>query len=57
MFRLDATPVDCPFKAPMSFTYNRCQNPVSTIESCLQSSQLLFNYQACPDTNTESSGI
>ncbi|XP_021965453.2 uncharacterized protein LOC110860669 isoform X1 [Folsomia candida] len=49
MFRLDAVPIDCPFRAPMTFTYNECRNPVSSIEACLKPSQLLFNYQACAD--------
>lgn len=61
MFRLDAAPIDCPFRAPMSFTYNKgqgeCQNPVSSVDSCLQSSRILFNYQACPNVpGTESTG-
>ncbi|XP_045493283.1 uncharacterized protein LOC123692570 isoform X1 [Colias croceus] len=53
MFRENAEPVDCPLKAPFSFTYNRghgdCKFPASSIESCTEDSRLLLNYQACPD--------
>ncbi|CAG7820560.1 unnamed protein product, partial [Allacma fusca] len=59
MFRLDPVPIECPFRGPFTFTYNRghgdCRHPVSTIDSCLHSSHLLLNYQACPDVpGTES---
>lgn len=61
MFRLNAQPVHCPFKPPMTFTYNRghgeCRNPVSTIESCIEESRLVLRFQACPDVSgTESAG-
>jgi len=61
MFRVDATPVECPFKGPLSFTYNRghgeCRSPVSSIDSCTEGSRLLLRYQACPDVHgTESTG-
>jgi len=61
MFRVDATPVECPFKGPLSFTYNRghgeCRSPVSSIDSCTEESRLLLRYQACPDVHgTESTG-
>ncbi|PSN42197.1 hypothetical protein C0J52_19915 [Blattella germanica] len=53
MFRVEAMPVDCPFKGPLSFTYNRghgeCRSPVSSIDSCTEESRLLLRYQACPD--------
>nr|CAD7428136.1 unnamed protein product [Timema monikensis] len=59
MFRIDATPVACPFKGPFTFTYNRghgnCESPVSSIDSCTEDSRLLLMYQACPDVHgTES---
>ncbi|XP_021915226.1 uncharacterized protein LOC110827676 isoform X2 [Zootermopsis nevadensis] len=59
MFRVEATPVECPFKGPLSFTYNRghgeCRSPVSSIDSCTEESRLLLRYQACPDVHgTES---
>lgn len=59
MFRVEAIPVDCPFKGPLSFTYNRghgdCRSPVSSIDSCTEESRLLLRYQACPDVyGTES---
>jgi hypothetical protein len=62
MFRLDAVPIECPFRAPLTFTYNRghgeCRYPISSVDSCIQSSRLLFSYQACPDvTGTESTGM
>lgn len=61
MFRVEATPVECPFKGPLSFTYNRghgeCRSPVSSIDSCTEESRLLLRYQACPDVHgTESTG-
>lgn len=61
MFRVEATPVECPFKGPLSFTYNRghgeCHSPVSSIDSCTEESRLLLRYQACPDVHgTESTG-
>lgn len=61
MFRLDAKAIDCPFRAPLSFTYNRghgeCRYPVSSVDSCTHPSRLLLNYQACPDVpGTESTG-
>jgi len=53
MFRETGNPMQCPFKPPYTFTYNRghgdCKNPVSTVEACTQDSRLLFRYQACPD--------
>ncbi|XP_033607260.1 uncharacterized protein LOC111864295 [Cryptotermes secundus] len=59
MFRVEATPVECPFKGPLSFTYNRghgeCRSPISSIDSCTEDSRLLLRYQACPDVHgTES---
>lgn len=61
MFRLNAQPVHCPFKPPMTFTYNRghgeCRSPVSNIDSCIEESRLVLRYQACPDVSgTESAG-
>lgn len=53
MFRETGNPMQCPFKPPYTFTYNRghgdCKNPVSTVEACTQDSRLLIRYQACPD--------
>lgn len=53
MFRESGNPMQCPFKPPYTFTYNRghgdCRNPVSTVEACTQDSRLLIRYQACPD--------
>lgn len=61
MFRENAEPVDCPLKAPFSFSYNRghgdCKYPVSTIESCTEESRLLLNYQACPDIHASESAV
>ncbi|XP_044754916.1 uncharacterized protein LOC123313888 [Coccinella septempunctata] len=59
MFRENATPVPCPFKAPFTFTYNRghgeCRSPVSNIDSCTEDTKLLLSYQSCPDVpGTES---
>ncbi|XP_067004830.2 uncharacterized protein [Anabrus simplex] len=59
MFRVEASPVRCPFIGPFTFTYNRghgdCKSPVSSIDSCTEESRLLLRYQACPDVHgTES---
>lgn len=61
MFRLNAQPVHCPFKPPMTFTYSRghgeCKNPVSSLDGCLEESRIVLRYQACPDVSgTESAG-
>lgn len=61
MFRLDAEPIDCPLQGPFTFSYDRgygeCRYPESNLDSCTQTSRLLFNYQACPDVpKTESVG-
>ncbi|XP_076221322.1 uncharacterized protein LOC116424529 isoform X2 [Nomia melanderi] len=51
LFRIGATPMPCPFKGPMEFTYSRgedeCRSPMSTAETCTQESRLLLRYQAC----------
>ncbi|KAJ9598777.1 hypothetical protein L9F63_026688, partial [Diploptera punctata] len=61
MFRVEAIPVDCPFKGPLSFTYNRghgeCRSPVSSIDSCTEESRLLLRYQACPDVHGSESTV
>lgn len=61
MFREGASPVECPFTPPHTFTYNRghgeCKYPVSSIEACTHNSRLLLSYQACPDVyGSESHG-
>lgn len=61
MFRLGGSPVACPFRGPLAFTYNRghgdCRSPMSSVEACTQESRLLLRYQACPDVyGTESTG-
>lgn len=61
MFRLNAQPVHCPFKPPMTFTYNRghgeCRSPVSNIDSCIEESRLVLRYQACPDVSGTESAV
>lgn len=61
MFRENATPVQCPFKGPFTFTYNRgygeCRSPVSNIDSCTEDSKLLISYQACPDVPKSESTV
>lgn len=59
MFRLDTTPIPCPFKDSFTFSYSRghgvCRNPVSTVDSCTDESHLFFKFQACADVrNSES---
>lgn len=61
MFREEASPVACPFRGPMTFSYNRghgtCSNPPSNVDTCTDDSRLLFKYQACPDVSaSESAG-
>lgn len=61
MFREEATPVPCPFRGPMSFSYNRghgtCSVPVSNVDTCTDDSRLLFRYQACPDIPASESAV
>ncbi|XP_059484040.1 uncharacterized protein LOC132201685 isoform X2 [Neocloeon triangulifer] len=59
MFRVEASPVQCPFRGPFTFSYNRghgeCRSPPSSVDSCTEDSRLLLRYQACPDVSgTES---
>ncbi|XP_050524279.1 uncharacterized protein LOC126895962 isoform X1 [Daktulosphaira vitifoliae] len=63
MFRVDATPISCPFdnlQAPFQFSYSRggyteCKSPMSRADSCTSDSRLMLKFQACPDVlNTES---
>ncbi|KAF7418858.1 hypothetical protein HZH68_001511 [Vespula germanica] len=61
MFREEALPVPCPFRGPMTFSYNRghgtCSIPQSNVDTCTDDSRLLFRYQACPDVSaSESAG-
>ncbi|XP_076347420.1 uncharacterized protein LOC143245212 isoform X2 [Tachypleus tridentatus] len=60
MFRVDAAPVPCPFKGPLTFSYSRghgeCKYPLSTVDSCTDNSKLLFRFKACVAVlNSESS--
>ncbi|XP_048270063.1 uncharacterized protein LOC100644350 isoform X1 [Bombus terrestris] len=61
MFREEATPVPCPFRGPMTFSYNRghgtCSVPVSNVDTCTDDSRLLFRYQACPDISASESAV
>jgi hypothetical protein len=51
MFRVDGSPISCPFHGPLTFTYNRgkgeCNWPQSEMESCTDRNRLVFHYQAC----------
>lgn len=53
LFRLDTPTIPCPFNGPFKFSYSRghgeCQEPMSSIESCVDSTRLLFRFQACAD--------
>ncbi|KAF2366557.1 hypothetical protein FHG87_002685 [Trinorchestia longiramus] len=53
MFRLSASPISCPFRGPLTFTYSRnlqeCAHPVSQVDSCADDSRLLLRFQACAD--------
>ncbi|XP_020287682.1 uncharacterized protein LOC109856623 [Pseudomyrmex gracilis] len=61
MFREEAPPVACPFRGPMTFSYNRghgtCSNPPSNVDTCTDDSRLLFKYQACPDIPASESAV
>lgn len=61
MFREEAIPVPCPFRGPMTFSYNRghgtCSVPVSNVDTCTDDSRLLFRYQACPDISASESAV
>ncbi|KAF2352658.1 hypothetical protein FHG87_016585 [Trinorchestia longiramus] len=62
MFRRDAPAAACPFRGPLTFSYNvgsgLCSTPASTIDSCTRDSRLLLRYQACPDMKgTESQEV
>ncbi|KAK6640074.1 hypothetical protein RUM43_008351 [Polyplax serrata] len=61
MFRLNAQPVHCPFKPPMTFTYSRghgeCKNPVSSLDGCIEESRIVLRYQACPDVSGTESAV
>ncbi|XP_044017662.1 uncharacterized protein LOC122858670 [Aphidius gifuensis] len=61
MFREEATAVSCPFRGPMTFTYNRghgtCSSPLSNVDTCTDDSRLLFKYQACPDVPASESAV
>lgn len=53
LFRLDTPTVPCPFSGPFTFSYSRghgeCQEPMSSIQSCVDSTRLRFRFQACAD--------
>ncbi|XP_034946061.1 uncharacterized protein [Chelonus insularis] len=61
MFREEASAVPCPFRGPMTFTYNRghgtCSSPLSNVDTCTDDSRLLFRYQACPDVPASESAV
>ncbi|KAK0176739.1 hypothetical protein PV328_000846 [Microctonus aethiopoides] len=61
MFREEAMAVPCPFRGPMTFTYNRghgtCSSPLSNVDTCTDDSRLLFKYQACPDVPASESAV
>ena len=54
LFRLDTPTIPCPFNGGhFVFSYSRghgeCNQPMSTIESCIDTTRLLFRFQACAD--------
>ncbi|XP_043272415.1 uncharacterized protein [Venturia canescens] len=61
MFREEALAVPCPFRGPMTFTYNRgrgtCSSHQSNVDTCTDDSRLLFKYQACPDVPASESAV
>ena len=53
LFRVDSSPIVCPFHGPFVFSYNNgkgdCRDPESELEPCTDPSKLVFHYQACPN--------
>uniref|UniRef100_A0A1W7RAD8 Uncharacterized protein n=1 Tax=Hadrurus spadix TaxID=141984 RepID=A0A1W7RAD8_9SCOR len=51
MFRLNTSPVTCPFEGPFTFSYSQghkeCKEPPSTVDACTDDSRLFFRFQAC----------
>ncbi|KAL1139757.1 hypothetical protein AAG570_006734 [Ranatra chinensis] len=62
MFRVEATPVVCPFKSPpFSVIYSRgygdCKQPPSRADSCTDDTRLVLRYQACPDVSGSEASV
>ncbi|XP_023288206.1 uncharacterized protein LOC105703980 [Orussus abietinus] len=61
MFREEGIAMPCPFRGPMTFSYNRghgtCASPQSNVDTCTDDSRLLFRYQACPDVHASESAV
>ena len=58
---MNTPPVSCPFSGSFKFSYRRghgeCREPLSSIDSCIEDSRLLFRFQACADiAGSESRG-
>lgn len=59
LVRLDGDEIDCPFQAPLSFSYSKgtgvCKSPLSELGQCLTKAQVKLRFHACPDiSQTES---
>jgi len=59
LVRLDGEDIECPFQAPLSFSYSKgtgvCKSPLSELGQCLTSAQVKLRFHACPDiSQTES---
>ncbi|KAH9388770.1 hypothetical protein TYRP_008116, partial [Tyrophagus putrescentiae] len=53
LFRVNTSPIKCPFKGPYSFSYskgiNECKDPLSEIDECTDDKRLLLKFKACAD--------
>lgn len=59
LVRLNGEDVECPFQAPLSFSYSKgtgvCKSPLSELGQCLTKAQVKLRFHACPDiSQTES---
>jgi hypothetical protein len=53
LVRRDGEPVDCPFRGPAAFSYNKgtglCRSPLSELLQCMTPGQVKLRFHACPD--------
>ena len=61
LFRVNTSPIKCPFNGPYLFSYskgiNECRDPLSEIGECTDDKRLLLKFKACADVyGSESRG-
>lgn len=53
LFRVNTSPIKCPFNGPYLFSYskgiNECRDPLSEIGECTDDKRLLLKFKACAD--------